>query len=88
MDCASVFQIPGEGYVEAIYCAEFFSDSEKIEESLRGMLDAAVAAVDDWYRRVFLSNGSTIRVRMSQNNSITIAAQRADGVLQCLSLLR
>ena len=60
VDCASVFQIPDEGYVEAIYCAEFLSDSEKIEESLRGVFDAAVAAVDDWYRRVFLSNGSAV----------------------------
>jgi hypothetical protein len=84
---SAIEKITQEGDGQALYSTQLLTDGEEIKESLRGVLLAAVAAVDNRDRAVFLSNMNAALLRVTENNSITIASQSTEGILESLTLL-
>ena len=88
MDRATVFEVADECYGDVAEAPELFVDSEEVQKGLGGMLEAAIAAVDDRYWGASGGDSSRRVLWMAKDDGITVAAKGSDGVLQGFTLLR
>ncbi|KAI6769204.1 hypothetical protein HG531_010308 [Fusarium graminearum] len=84
---SAVEKVTKEGDGQALDGTQLLTDGEEIEEGLGGVLLAAVATVDDRDRAVLLGNVDARLLGVAEDNSITVASQSAEGVLESLTLL-
>src|SRR6185295_16098723 len=85
---ASVLQIAEEADLQAGDAAAAAADRVEVEERLRRVLIASVAAVDDGTRRRFGRETRRAFARMADDDDVAVALDHADRVGERLALAR
>lgn len=84
---AAVLEVTSEGDGQAGDSAQLLADGEQVQEGLGGVLKGTIATVDDGDLGVLGRNLGAVGVGVAQDNSVAVAAESADGILEGLTLL-